>query len=163
MTDFLLCEGCETLVSKRMEICPCCRTAFKEFPYTASLLAFCEYLDDSTNPQSISYRLKEIHISIFKNHPAIKYRKARLLTLDALSKPEQLSKKTFFNLLMYAIAACSSGPQYWEELATLLSNLLPTPNINITEIEFRDIISQTKSSFRESGLQFEEKLSMQIT
>lgn len=163
MTDFLLCEGCETLVSAKMEICPCCRTTFKEFPYTAGLLAFCEFLDDPTNPQNISYLLKEINNSIFKNHPAITFRTARLLTLDALSKPEQLSKKSFFDLLIYAVSASRSGPQYWEVLASLLSKLLPSPNINITEHEFRDIITQTKSSYKDRDYQFAERLAMQIT
>lgn len=162
MYDFLFCETCETLVSTSLSKCPCCKRDFKKMPYTAALLTFCQFLDKIDNPAPIESQLEMIQSSIFKDHPLIRYRKARLKILQALGSPETMNTKLFFSLLSLSVAACAAGPHYWEDLVKLLTALLPSASLSITEEEWLDIVNLTRSNYKDNDQAFVSKLALQI-
>lgn len=139
MIEYLNCDACTAIVSTAMTICEYCGNDFRHSGHSAELLKLRDDLDKKYYTLNVDDFLKFIEASKYKEHPIVKFRKARALLIQYMTNDGVLDSEEFCDVLNIIRQLKNVSSDYWFEFALYVSVILPTPHTKLYLEDYKAI------------------------
>lgn len=158
MIEYLNCDACTAIVSTAMLTCEYCGNDFRHSGISAELLKLRDDLDKKYYTLNVEDFLKFIEASKYKEHPILKFRKAKALLIEYMTNDGVLDSEEFCDVLNIIRQIKNISTDYWFEFALYVSVILPTPH---TKLYLEDY-STIKSFLASNNLDEDEIISKKL-
>jgi hypothetical protein len=135
MIEYLNCDACTAIVSTVMAACEYCGNNFRHSGTSSQLLKLREDLDKKYYTLNNEDFLNFIEASKYKEHPIVKFRKAKALLIGYMTNDGVLDSEEFCDVLNIIRQLNIISTDYWFEFVLYVSIILPTPH---TKLYFED-------------------------
>lgn len=131
MIEYLNCDACTAIVSTAMTTCEYCGNDFRHSGISAELLKLRDDLDKKYHTLNVDDFLKFIEASKYKEHPIVKFRKAKALLIEYMTNDGVLDSEEFCDVLNIIRQLKIISIDYWFEFTQYTSLILPTPHTKL--------------------------------
>ena len=162
MIEYLNCDACTAVVSTAMTTCDYCGNDFRHSGISAELLKLRDDLDKKYFTLNVNDFLKFIEASKYKEHPIVKFRKAKALLIEYMTNDGVLDAEEFCDVLNIIRQLKNVSTDYWFEFALYTSVILPTPHTKLYLEDYTTIKSFLQSNNLDEDEIISKKLKEQI-
>jgi hypothetical protein len=142
-----------------MTTCDYCGNDFRHSGISAELLKLRDDLDKKYFTLNVDDFLKFIEASKYKEHPIVKFRKAKALLIEYMTNDGVLDAEEFCDVLNIILQLKTVSTDYWFEFALYTSVILPTPHTKLYLEDYTAI----KSFLQSNNLDEDEIISKKLT
>ena len=139
MIEFLNCDACTAVVSTKMTVCDYCGNDFRHSGVSAEILKLRDDLDKKDFTLNIDDFLKFIEASKYREHPIVKFRKAKALLIEYMTNDGVLDTEEFCEILNIMRQLKNISQDYWFEFAIYISVILPTGHTKLCLEDYNSI------------------------
>ena len=162
MIEYLNCDACTAVVSTEMTVCDYCGNDFRHSGVSSEILKLRDDLDKKYFTLNVDDFLKFIATSKYREHPIVKFRKAKALLIEYMTNDGVLNSEEFCFVLNIIRQLKNISTDYWFEFALYTSVILPTPHTKLYLEDYRAIKCFLKSNNLDEDEIISKKLKEQI-
>jgi hypothetical protein len=162
MIEYLNCDACTAVVSTEMTVCDYCGNDFRHSGVSAEILKLRDDLDKKYFTLNVDDFLKFIEASKYREHPIVKFRKAKALLIEYMTNDGVLDAEEFCDILNIIRQLKDISQDYWFEFAIYTSVILPTGHTKLYLKDFNTIKSFLQSNNLDEDEIIRKKLKEQV-
>jgi hypothetical protein len=141
MIEILICNNCTASVSTEQDLCQYCGNDFRTSGESAEILDFVELIDRSFAKATPSDLIEKIKQSKFKDHPMVRFRKAKILLIEYMTNDSVLDYTEFIEILKIIKEVSEINNHYWFDFSLYLTVLLPSSHTKLYIEDYQKIKS----------------------
>lgn len=149
MREYLVCDMCTATVSTYYSVCDYCGNEYKNNGTSGEILRLKDEIEKKIFKSDFTELLQNISNSKYKDHPIIKFRKAKVLLLKYISSDANIDAKDFIDVVNTVNNISKISEDYWSEFVLYLTALFPSPTSRLLINDFKDILAFLKSVDRD--------------
>jgi hypothetical protein len=141
MIEILICNNCTASVSTEQDLCQYCGNDFRISGESAEILEFVELIDRSFVKAEPADLIQKINESKFKDHPMVRFRKAKVLLIEYMTNDAILDHSEFIEILKIIKEISEINNHYWFEFSLYVTVLLPSSHTKLSLENYQKINS----------------------
>ena len=139
MIELLICNNCTASVSTENDLCQYCGNDFRRSGDSAEILDFVELIDRSFIKAEPNDLIQKINQSKFKDHPMVRFRKAKVLLIEYMTNDSLLDHTEFIEILKIIKEISEINPHYWFDFCLYVNVLLPSSHTKLYIEDYQKI------------------------
>ena len=139
MIELLICNNCTASVSTEYDLCQYCGNDFRKSGESAEILDFVELIDRSFVKAEPSDLIQKINQSKYKDHPMVRFRKAKVLLIEYMTNDSLLDYSEFIEILKIIKEVSEINSHYWFDFCLYVNVLLPSSHTKLHIEDYQKI------------------------
>ena len=141
MIELLICNNCTASVSTENDLCQYCGNDFRRSGESAEIIDFVELIDRSFGKSEPNDLIQKINQSKFKDHPMVRFRKAKVLLIEYMTNDSLLDHSEFIEILKIIKEISEINTHYWFDFCLYVNVLLPSSHTKLHIEDYKKIKS----------------------
>lgn len=162
MREYLVCDMCTATISTDNTLCEFCGNDYSHSGTSGEILKFRDEIDRKLYTSDLDELLLRIDKSKYKEHPIIKFRKAKALLLEYMTNDGILDSDEFCEVIKMVNDVSKVSEDYWTEYILYLTVLFPTSHTKLFLEDFKSIRNFLLSINRDDDKIIENKMIQQV-
>ena len=162
MIELLICNNCTASVSTENDLCQYCGNDFRRSGESAEILDFVELIDRSFVKSEPNDLIQKINQSKFKDHPMVRFRKAKVLLIEYMTNDSLLDYSEFIEILKTLKEISEINNHYWFEFSLYVTVLLPSSHTKLCLEDYQKIKSFLDNNNMDSDQIIDKSLKEQL-
>jgi hypothetical protein len=162
MIEILICNNCTASVSTEQDLCQYCGNDFRISGESAEILDFVELIDRSFVKAEPGNLIQKINESKFKDHPMVRFRKAKVLLIEYMTNDAILDHSEFIEILKIIKEISEINNHYWFEFSLYVTVLLPSSHTKLGLENYQKINSFLNNNNMDSDQIIDKSLKEQL-